>query len=113
MGSSPPPPPPSYPPVPPPPPPVPGPPPRRARLRWGLGDAVLAFVLAIVGAIVVTQITIGVTGTKPLPGGGHPETAAIIGATVAGQYGAWFLTMLVISKRKGLGTLRADFGFVV
>jgi len=116
MGSSPPPPPPSYPPVPPPPPPQPpppGPPPRRATLRWGLGDAVLAFVLAIVGAIVVTQIVIGVTGTKQLPGGGYPETAAIIGATVAGQYGAWFLWMLLVSKRKGIGTLRADFGFVV
>src|SRR6478609_2231420 len=104
MGSMPPPPPPSYPPVPPPPPPqppVPGPPPRRATVRWGLGDAVLAFVLAIVGALVVTQITIGVTGTKALPGGGYPETAAIIGASVAGQYGTWFLCMLVISKRKG------------
>jgi hypothetical protein len=82
-------------------------------LRWGLGDAVLAFVLAIVGAIVVTQIVIGVTGTQRLSDGSYPETAAIIGATVAGQYGAWFLWMLLVSKRKGIGTLRADFGFVV
>jgi hypothetical protein len=82
-------------------------------VRWGLGDALLAFVLAVAGAIVVTQITIAVTGTKALPGGGYPETAAIIGATVAGQYGVWFLWMLVVSRRKGIGTLRADFGFVV
>jgi membrane protease YdiL (CAAX protease family) len=70
-------------------------------------------VLAIVGALVVTQITIGVTGMKPLPGGGYRETAPLIGATVAGQYGVWFLWMLLVSRRKGLGTLRADFGFVI
>lgn len=82
-------------------------------MRWGLGDAVLAFVLSFLGAIVATAVVVAVTHTKALPDGNYPENAPIIGATVVGQYGVWLLTMFLVSRQKGLGTLRADFGLVV
>jgi uncharacterized protein len=91
---------------------MPGTPPRPVVLRWGLGDAVLAFVLGIVGGIVASEIAITATGAKVV-NGKIPETAAILAASVVGQYGAWFLWIYTAGRRKGLGNLRADFGFVI
>jgi membrane protease YdiL (CAAX protease family) len=113
MGS--PPPPPRFPP--PPVPPVPGPPPQptppqRAVLRWGLGDAVIAFVLATLGGVLGETIAIVATGTKSV-NGTIPETAPLLLGAVLGQYGAWLAWIYVASKYKGFGSLRADFGLFV
>jgi membrane protease YdiL (CAAX protease family) len=93
-------------------PPVPPPPPRRAvALRWGLGDAVIAFVLATLGGVLGETIAIVATGTKSVHGT-IPETAPILLGAVLGQYGAWF-GWIYVASRKGFGSLRADFGLVV
>jgi membrane protease YdiL (CAAX protease family) len=93
-------------------PPAPGTPPRRAVPRWGLGDAVLAFVLATVGAVVGGALAVVVTGTKSTHGV-IPVTAPILAGTVIGQYGVWLACIYAASRFKGFGSLRADFGFVV
>jgi membrane protease YdiL (CAAX protease family) len=112
MGSQPPPPPPPVPPsFPPPVPPAPQPPRPRWVLRWGLGDAVLALVFSLVGGLIGEVIAIGVTGADT--SGTVHVTAPILAGAVIGQYGAWLGWMFVASRRKGLGSLRADFGFVV
>jgi membrane protease YdiL (CAAX protease family) len=109
MGSPPPPPPPPPYAVPPP----PGtPPPHRAVLRWGLGDAVLAFALATLGGVIGETIAIAATSAKAVDGK-YVETAALLAGAILGQYGAWLAWMYVASRRKGFGTLRADFGLYV
>jgi uncharacterized protein len=87
-------------------------PPQRVTLRWGLGDAVLAFVLATIGGVVGSVIGVMATGAKTV-NGQVPETAAILAGAVIGQYGAWLAWIYAASRMKGIGTLRADFGFVV
>jgi uncharacterized protein len=94
-------------------PPPPPPPQVRPALRWGLGDAVLALVVALVAGVVATELAIAITHVKRLSNGNYPETTPVLVAAVVGQYGAWFALILRTSVRKGLGTLRADFGFVV
>jgi membrane protease YdiL (CAAX protease family) len=109
MGSQPPPPPPPVPPVP----PAPQLPAGRATLRWGLGDALLAFVFATLGGVIGEAIAIVVSGAHTGANGSIRVTAPILFGAVVGQYGAWFGWMYTASRRKGFGSLRADFGFVV
>jgi membrane protease YdiL (CAAX protease family) len=80
-------------------------------LRWGLGDAVIAFVLATVGGVLGETVAIVATGAKTVHGT-IPETAPLLLGAVVGQYGAW-LAWIYAASRKGFGSLRADFGFVV
>jgi membrane protease YdiL (CAAX protease family) len=81
-------------------------------VRWGLGDAVLAFLLATVGGVVGSYVAIVATGAK-IVDGNVPQTAAILAGAVIGQYGVWFACIYGASRFKGIGSLRADFGFVV
>ncbi|MEA2705206.1 MAG: protease family protein [Actinomycetota bacterium] len=72
--------------------------------RWGLGDAVAGFVLAIVLATVVGNLWLAAFG-------GSEDG---LGARTAGQVGLWagLVGMAVLaSRRKGYGTLATDFGF--
>jgi membrane protease YdiL (CAAX protease family) len=89
------------------------PPQLRRTPRWGLGDALLAFVLSFVGAAIFGWIAIVVSGTKAGPDGDIPVTAPVLLGAVAGQYGAWLAWVYVASRIKGNGSLRADFGFIV
>jgi membrane protease YdiL (CAAX protease family) len=93
-------------------PPVPSPQLRRTP-RWGLGDALLAFVLATLGGLVGELIAIAVTGSKAGPNGNIKVTAPILVGAVVGQFGAWFAALYATSRYKGFRSLRADFGFVV
>lgn len=101
------------PPAPPPPPVPPLPPQVRRTPRWGLGDALLAFVLSFVGAAIVGWIAIVVSGTKVGSDGKIPVNAPVLFGAVVGQYGAWLAWIYAASRIKGNGSLRADFGLVV
>jgi uncharacterized protein len=81
--------------------------------RWGLGDALLAFVLSFVGAAIVGWIAIVASGTKIGSDGKIPVTAPVLLGAIVGQYGGWLAWMYAASRIKGYGSLRADFGFVV
>ncbi len=94
-------------------PPPPPRPPLRPALRWGLGDAVLVLAVALAVGLVASELAVAITHLKADSHGNYPETIPLLLAAVGGQYGAWLAMMVVTSVRKGLGTLRADFGLVV
>jgi membrane protease YdiL (CAAX protease family) len=81
-------------------------------LRWGLGDAILAFVLATLGGVIGETIAIVVSGTQSVHGT-IPETAPVLAGAIFGQYGAWLAWMYAASRFKGFGSLRSDFGLFV
>lgn len=72
--------------------------------RWGLGDAALGFALGILLATAVGSIWLAIFGVS--------EDS--LGARTAGQIGLWTGLVgiaVLASRRKGYGTLAADFGF--
>lgn len=79
------------------------------RVRWGLGDFFAVYLVAILLAAPLAQgIALGVTG-DPLDDPG----AAVVAATFAAQFGAFFVGVWLVSRAKGSGSLRHDFGFGV
>ena len=89
------------------------PPDQRARVdrpgvTWGIGDFVWIFFAGIVASVVFLQIGLGITGDDPNHIGGITTALAL-----AGQFGGWIAGLVWVSRRKGRGTLRADFGLVV
>ncbi len=71
-------------------------------VRWGIPDALLAFLGGLIGAIVAAT-----------PFSRHDldvETAAFLAAAFVGQYGATLLVIAWVSHRKGLGRMSDDFG---
>ncbi len=100
------------PPAPPPPRPA-APPPTRRIPRWGLPDAAVAFVVAVVGGAVGEIIAVVLSGAHTAANGDIRITAPILFGAVAGQYGTWFAALWFTSVRKGARSLRRDFGFTV
>jgi membrane protease YdiL (CAAX protease family) len=96
--------------LPPPPPPGGGPadgplPPylARPRIRWGIGDAVLAFVVGIVAGVVVAAPFLGSSSDSV-------TTPAVLIASIFGQDLAIIGWLAMVARRKGMGSLGADFG---
>ena len=73
-------------------------------MRWGLGDFVLAWVVGIVGATVAVVPFATENGKVPVAG---------LVASLLGQSAATLGFLELISRRKGRGSLAADFGFIV
>ena len=76
-------------------------------VRWGIRDAIIG--LAVFIAVILLGVAFVVT-THP-----DAENPDVVGAfalvsTLAG-YGALFIVIVLASRRRGLGSLRADFGF--
>ena len=72
------------------------------QLRWGVGDAIIGFGVAVIGTVITTSIWIG--------GGGASEG---LGALVAAQIGMWlgFVGAPVVAARiRGSGSVVSDFG---
>ena len=74
--------------------------------RWGLGDALLAFVAGIVGTFVLTALYLVVTGES------NPDAddTGLIAASLVGLWSGLFGVAWWASKRKGAGRLAADYG---
>ena len=85
----------------------------RRSVRWGLGDAVLVFVVPVLVGLIASSFVIAATNLKADRHGHYPVTATLLLATIFGQYGVWVAYLAFTSARKGLGTVRADFGLVV
>ena len=78
------------------------------RIAWGFGDFVWIYIAGLVASLVGASIGVGLTGDTP----GNTSTLTIaLGA--GGQYAAWGAGLLYLSRRRGLGTLAADFGLAV
>jgi CAAX protease family protein len=88
--------------------------PAPVRLRWGIPDALLAWVAGFLGAVlalVVMAVYIAATRTH-IPDSGVPkdlEVSALLLSLLA-QNLAIIGGLAFISRSKGLGSLRADFG---
>jgi len=73
----------------------------RPRIRWGIGDAVLAFVAGLIASVVAAAFVID----------SSKQVQLIV--LIAAQNGAILLYLGLIARRKGLGSVRADFGFTL
>jgi membrane protease YdiL (CAAX protease family) len=81
---------------------------RHPGVRWGLGDFFWVYLTGFVAAFVGASIGYGISGDKA----GHAG-ALTIGLALVGQFGGWVVGLVWVSRRKGRGSLRADFGLVV
>jgi membrane protease YdiL (CAAX protease family) len=105
VSSLPPPPPPTPPPPPPPPPPQPGPafPRARPRIRWGIGDAIWAFVVgSLLGAVAAIPFLSDDKSSVTTP--------TILIVTIFAQDLGIIGWLAMVARRKGVGSLAADFG---
>jgi membrane protease YdiL (CAAX protease family) len=62
----------------------------------------------LVASVVLANIGFAISGDRP----GHVGALAK-GLAILGQFGGWVVTLVVVSRRKGRGSLRRDFGLVV
>ena len=74
--------------------------------RWGLGDALLAFIAGILGTLVSTALYIIVTGENSPSG----NDTGLIAATLVGLWAGLFGVAWSASRRKGAGSLAEDYG---
>ena len=74
--------------------------------RWGLGDAALAFLAGILGTLVTTALYVGVSGNDVADG----NDTGLIAATLVGLWAGLFGVAWRASRRKGSGSLAADYG---
>ena len=81
---------------------------RHPGVTWGLGDFFSVYVAGFVAGLLLATIGYGISGDEA----GHAG-ALTIGLALVGQFGGWIAGLVVVSRRKGRGSLRADFGLVV
>jgi membrane protease YdiL (CAAX protease family) len=81
---------------------------RRPGVRRGLGDFFSVYIAGLVASLVLGTIGSAISGDEP----GHTGTLTF-GLLLLGQAGGWVLALILVSRRKGRGSLRADFGLAV
>ncbi len=77
-------------------------------MTWGLGDFCWVYFGGLIAGLVLATFGYGLTGDKPA----HPGTITD-GLSFLGQFGGWIALLVFVSRRKGLGSLRTDFGLIV
>jgi membrane protease YdiL (CAAX protease family) len=83
--------------------------PTRRALRWGLGDVVWVWLAGLVAAAVAASIATSLRGRGA---GLDPDGVDLVVGLYA-QNVTIVAGLVFVSRRKGLGTLREDFGLVV
>ena len=81
---------------------------RAAGRRLGSRRLLLVYFGGIFAGLVLATIGFAISGDKA----GHAG-ALTDGLTFLGQFGGWLAGLMFVSRRKGRGTLRADFGLMV
>ncbi|HMF82491.1 MAG TPA: CPBP family intramembrane glutamic endopeptidase [Acidimicrobiia bacterium] len=86
-------------------------PPRAAgpRIRWGLPDVAVAWIVGVVAAVIAGSIVGAATGVKA---GRVGDDVGVLLASVVGQAIGVIGTLALVSARKGRGSLSDDFGLV-
>ena len=74
--------------------------------RWGMGDALLAFVAGIVGTLVMSGVYLVVSGESNPSG----DDTGLIAATLLGLWAGMLTVAWRASRRKGKGSLAEDYG---
>ena len=82
------------------------PPPPPEDPRWGLGDAAIGFFAGFFASVLFGSLWIGVAGTSKV-------TLGLTVATLLGQWAGMGSAIAVACRRKGSGSLVADFGLRV
>ena len=80
----------------------------RPAVTWGIGDFFWVYFGGIVAGLVLATIGFAISGDQSGSPGALTE-----GLSFVGQFGGWIALMMWVSRRKGRGSLAADFGFVV
>jgi membrane protease YdiL (CAAX protease family) len=83
--------------------------PARPRIRWGLPDVGLAWVVGIVAAVVASSIVAAAAGVET---DRVSDDVGVLLASVAGQAIGVIGTLALVARHKGRGSLRTDFGLV-
>ena len=83
--------------------------PTRRALRWGLGDVVWVWFAGLVAGALAVSIALALRGRT----GAHDTDGIDLVVGLFAQNGAILAALVVVSRRKGRGTLRGDFGLVV
>lgn len=82
----------------------------RPRIRWGLPDVAIAWIVGIVAAAVAGSIVAAAAGVDADRVG---DDVGVLLASVVGQAIGVIGTLALVAARKGRGSLKADFGLVV
>jgi membrane protease YdiL (CAAX protease family) len=80
----------------------------RSGVRWGLGDFFAIYFAGVVAGVLLASLGYGITGDPSGDPGALTTALALLG-----QFGGWVLGLVWVSRRKGRGRLRADYGLVV
>lgn len=78
-------------------------------LRWGLGDVAWVWLAGFGAAIVAGSVALAIRGA----GSGHAADGVDLAVGIVAQNVAMLLAALLVSRGKGRGSLRADFGLGV
>jgi membrane protease YdiL (CAAX protease family) len=83
---------------------------RPARVRWGLPDAVIAWVAGLLAGVVVAAVAVAALG---VPDDEIADDVSVFLAAIVGQNVTVVAVLAVVARRKGRGSLRGDFGLAL
>jgi membrane protease YdiL (CAAX protease family) len=78
-------------------------------VRWGIGDFFYVYFAGLLASAVGAAVGAVLSDQQP----DDPTTALTLGCAIAALYGAYTAVLFLISRLKGRGSLRADFGVAV
>ena len=72
-----------------------------ARVRWGVGDFIVAFVVGLLVSLVAAAFVVDPD---------HPNDPTTLAVLICSQNFAIIAWLAMVARRKGTGSLRSDFG---
>jgi len=82
----------------------------RTGVRWGLPDVALAWLAGLIGAVVLGAIAVAALG---VPEDDVADDIGVFLTTIVGQTAVVVGVLALVSRSKGQGSLRRDFGLTV
>ncbi|MGH8984737.1 MAG: lysostaphin resistance A-like protein [Acidimicrobiia bacterium] len=82
----------------------------RTGVRWGLPDVALTWFAGLIGAVVLGALAVAVLD---VPEGDVADDVGVFLATIVGQTAVVVGVLALVSRSKGRGSLRRDFGLTV
>jgi hypothetical protein len=82
----------------------------RTGVRWGLPDVALTWLAGLIGAVVLGALAVAALG---VPEDDVADDVGVFLATIVGQTAVVVCVLALVSRSKGRGSLRRDFGLTV